>query len=168
MTRNEMSGFARPKLAERCSDTPMSLPGARDLFRGLHLAVRLRCPNCGRGAVLTRWGRVRERCAECSFRFERTDENYFGGAMFFGMMLGELLVALTLLFVVLLTWPKVPWDGIMYGTTMGAVAIIPLLLPFAKVVWLSIDVLVRPVQLDELSEISTRSARGRAPIGTGL
>jgi uncharacterized protein (DUF983 family) len=150
----EQSGWphvSRPKLAERTSDTPMRLPGMRDLLRGLQLALRLRCPHCGQGAVLTRWGGVRKRCRDCRFRFERTDDNYFGGAMFFGMLIGELCVALTLLLVMLLTWPEVPWDGIKYATTIGAVAVIPLLLPFAKVVWLSVDVVVRPVQPDEWS-----------------
>jgi uncharacterized protein (DUF983 family) len=143
--------IAPPRLAERKSDTPLRLPGLRDLIRVLHLTLRLRCPNCARGAVLTKWGGVRHRCGTCGFRFERTDEHYFAGAIFFGLFLGELLVVLSLLTVILATWPEVPWDGILYGTTIGVVLVIPVLLPVAKVVWLSIDVVVRPIQPDECS-----------------
>ena len=126
------------------------MPTASQAARGFGRAFSLRCPHCGKGFVLTRFGGVRERCLECGFRFMRTDDNYFGGAVFFGLFVGELAVALTLLVVVLLTWPTVPWDGILYGTTIGTLVALPISLPFAKVVWLSVDVMVRPVQPDEL------------------
>jgi uncharacterized protein (DUF983 family) len=95
-------------------------------------------------------GSIRKRCEVCGLRFERTDDNYFGGAVFFGLFCGELVVALTLLVTILLTWPRVPWDGILYGVTIGSIVALPLSLPFAKVVWLNVDTLVRPVQPDEL------------------
>jgi hypothetical protein len=72
-------------------------------------------------------------------------------AVFFGLFCGELVVALTLLFTMLLTWPKVPWDGILYGVTAGSILALPISLPFAKVVWLNVDSLVRPIQPDELT-----------------
>ena len=126
------------------------MPTARQALRGFTLAFRLRCPHCGKGYVLTRLGAVRDHCSSCGLRFTRTDDNYFGGAVFFGLFLGELVVALTLLIVILITWPRVPWDGILYGTTAGCLLALPISLPFAKVVWLSVDTLVRPVQPHEL------------------
>jgi uncharacterized protein (DUF983 family) len=130
------------------------MPTSRELFRGLRRAFTLRCPHCGTGFVLTRFGAVRERCTECGFRFQRTDDNYFGGAVFFGLFCGELLVALTLLIVMLATWPAVPWDGILWGVTIGSLLALPISLPFAKVVWLSVDSLVRPIQPDELFPVA--------------
>jgi uncharacterized protein (DUF983 family) len=127
------------------------MPTLREALRGFRRGLTLRCPHCGKGFVLTRYGIVRERCLECGFRFTRTDDNYFGGAVFFGLFCGELVVALTLLIVMLLTWPKVPWDGILYGVTIGSLLALPISLPFAKVVWLSVDVMVRPVQPEELA-----------------
>jgi uncharacterized protein (DUF983 family) len=145
------SSLAPPQLVARTSDTPLRMPTLREALRGFRLALSLRCPHCARGFVLTRIGAVRERCAECGFRFTRTDDHYFGGAVFFGLFCGELAVALTLLIVVLLTWPAVPWQGILYGTTIGSLLALPVSLPFAKVVWLSVDVMIRPIQPEELT-----------------
>src|SRR4051812_42669011 len=144
------SNAAPPRLVDRTSDSPLRMPTLGQAMRGFALALRLRCPHCGKGYVLTRFGAVRERCSGCGLRFTRTDDNYFGGAVFFGLFCGELAVVLTLLTVVLITWPRVPWDAILYGTTAGCLLALPISLPFAKVVWLSVDTLVRPVQPYEL------------------
>jgi len=125
------------------------MPNARQALRAVARAFSLRCPNCGDGWVLTKLGRVRPRCTVCGFRFERTEENYFSGAMFFGLLMGEGIFALSLFFVVLLSWPNVPWDALTFGAPAGMLLLLPILLPFSKVVWLSIDVLVRPVQPQE-------------------
>ncbi len=130
----------------RHSESPLQMPNTRQALRGAGRALRLRCPHCGKGWVLTRFGRVRPRCTECGFRFERTDESYFSGAMFFGLMMGEGVFALSLLVIVLASWPNVPWDALTVGAPAGMLLLLPLLLPFSKVVWLSVDVLVRPVQ----------------------
>ena len=126
------------------------MPTVRQLLRGLRRSIRFRCPHCGQGKVLRGIGSLNERCTVCGLRFERTDDNYFGGAVFFGLFCGELVVALTLLITILVTWPAVPWDGILYGVTIGSIVALPISLPFAKVVWLNVDTLVRPVQPDEL------------------
>jgi uncharacterized protein (DUF983 family) len=126
------------------------MPTAGQLLRGIRRSIRFRCPHCGQGRVLRNIGSLRERCDVCGLRYERTDDNYFGGAVFFGLFCGELAVAFTLLITILLTWPTVPWDGILYGVTIGSIVALPISLPFAKVVWLNVDTLVRPVQPDEL------------------
>jgi uncharacterized protein (DUF983 family) len=148
--RGQPGAYAPPRLAERTSDSPLRMPTVGQALRGFAVAIRLRCPHCAKGFVLTRTGAVRERCTGCGLRFTRTDDNYFGGAVFFGLFCGELAVALTLLTVILLTWPQVPWNGILYGTTAGCLLALPVSLPFAKVVWLSVDTLVRPVRPEEL------------------
>jgi uncharacterized protein (DUF983 family) len=126
------------------------MPTAAQLMRALRRSFTFRCPHCGRGKVFQSLGVMRKRCDECGFRFERTDDNYFGGAVFFGLFCGELVVALTLLITILITWPKVPWDGILYGVTIGSIVALPISLPFAKVVWLNVDTMVRPIQPEEL------------------
>src|SRR4051812_45140095 len=83
--------YKPPRLAERTSDSPLRMPSLDQAIRGFALALRLRCPHCGKGFVLTRFGAVRERCVECGLRFMRTDDNYFGGAVFFGLFCGELV-----------------------------------------------------------------------------
>lgn len=141
---------AAPRIAQRTSDSPLRMPTMRELTLGLRRAIRLRCPHCGSGRVM-RGIAVRDRCDVCGLRFERTDDNYFGGAVFFGLFCGELVVALTLLVTILVTWPTVPWDGILYGVTIGSILALPVSLPLAKVVWLHVDTLVRPVQPEELA-----------------
>jgi len=119
------------------------------LGRALRRSFTLRCPSCGIGSVFRRVGILATRSNSCGLRFERTDDNYFGGAVFFGLFLGELVVALTLLITILLTWPNVPWDGILHGVTIGSLVALPISLPFAKVIWLNVDTLVRPIQPGE-------------------
>jgi uncharacterized protein (DUF983 family) len=141
--------------APRTTETALSLPS---LGRGLTLlgrALRLRCPHCGTGPVLRgwdpqRWGSARERCSGCGFRFTRSDDRYFAGAMLPNLLMAELTFALVFVAVVLLTWPDVPWDGLTYGIAT-AMAVGPFALyPVSMVVWLTLDVLVRPVTPDEL------------------
>ena len=141
---------APPRLAARTSDSPLQMPSAAQLARAFRRSCTLRCPHCGTGKVFQSFGVMRKRCESCGLRFERTDDNYFGGAVFFGLFCGELVVALTLLITILVTWPKVPWDGILYGVTAGSILALPISLPFAKIVWLNVDTMVRPVQPDEL------------------
>jgi uncharacterized protein (DUF983 family) len=126
------------------------VPSLRRAIVVLGRVLRLRCPHCGRGAVLGRWAAVRPRCAACGFRYERSDENYFQGAMFFHFLLGGGAFVAFLLAVVLAAWPDVPWDALTWGTPAAMIASMVVLRPFSKVVWLGFDVLMRPATPDEL------------------
>lgn len=127
--------------------------GVPTLGRALVLlgrVMRLRCPHCGRGPVLTWKAAVRERCASCGFRYERSEENYFQGAMFFHFLLGGGLFIAILFAIVMTSLPDVPWDALTYGAPLAMVLSLVVLRPFSKVVWLGFDVLLRPVTPDEL------------------
>lgn len=102
--------------------------------------------------MLTRRATVRDRCDGCGLRFRRSDDNYFSGAMFFGLLIGETIFALTLLATIVASWPDVPWDAITYIAPVGMIAVMILLIPVSKVVWLGVDLLVRPVTPAELGE----------------
>jgi uncharacterized protein (DUF983 family) len=141
---------SRSHIARHETDTPLDMPSMSRALRLLGRTILLRCPQCGRGAVLTRAGRVRERCSDCNLRFERGPRNYFSGAMFFGVLLGELAFAVTFFIFLVATWPDVPWRLIQFAFPIGTALLVPLLIPFSKVVWLAFDVLVRPVQPREL------------------
>jgi uncharacterized protein (DUF983 family) len=110
----------------------------------------LRCPHCGGGAVLTWKGAVRARCSRCNLRFQRSDNNYFFGAVFFGLLLGEAIFAVSFGIMVIAMWPSVPWDTLTYGLPLGMIVVCALMVPISKVVWLAVDVLVRPVFPAEL------------------
>jgi hypothetical protein len=96
-------------------------------------------------------GGVRERCDACAFRYARSDRNYFFGAMFFGVMMGELLFAVTFGVIILSMWPDVPWGVMQWALPLGVVLAAPVFIPLSKLVWVSVDVFVRPVTPDELA-----------------
>jgi uncharacterized protein (DUF983 family) len=129
----------------RNTETPLELPTARRTVLLLARLLRLRCPHCGGGAVLEWKVAVRERCSACGFRYERSDDNYFQGAMFFHFMLAGGSFIASFLAVLVLAWPNVPWDALTYGAPVLFVLVTIALYPVSKAVWLTVDVLVRPV-----------------------
>jgi uncharacterized protein (DUF983 family) len=140
-----------PLTPQRPTDTPLEMPTLARLPRFLSRLFRLRCPHCGQGAVLKWDGSVLARCSSCHFRYQRGDSNYFFGAMFFGVMLGELLFAITFGIWVISSWPDVPWKVLQWVLPIGVLGTAPLFIPFSKVAFLSVDVFVRPVVPVELS-----------------
>jgi uncharacterized protein (DUF983 family) len=141
---------AAPAIRRRTTDTPMTTPSAGRAFFALLGLLRLRCPNCRRGSVLHGWYRLHERCSTCNFRYERSDENYFQGAMFVSFMIGGFTFAVSLLAVLLLSWPNVPWNALTFGAPVVMLAFMIALYPISKVVWLTVDVMVRPVTREDL------------------
>ena len=139
-----------PPLRERSSDTPLQLPSPTEAMRLLGRIAKLRCPNCGDAPVMKATGVVLRRCRSCNFRFERTDENYFSGAMFFGLLMGEFVFGLSLLIIVWSMSPNVPWDFLTWAGPLGVLLVMIFVIPISRVVWLSVDILVRPVQPEEL------------------
>jgi uncharacterized protein (DUF983 family) len=135
---------------KRTTDSPLNLPSTSDALRLLGRVLRLRCPNCGGGPVMRMSGAVLPRCRSCNFRFERSDESYFSGAMFFGLLMGEFLYAIVLLLVIVSMWPNVPWDTMTWAMPLGVLLTMIFVIPASRVVWLAVDVLVRPVQPEEL------------------
>lgn len=135
----------------RSTETPLQLPSMGMTFRLLGRVFRLRCPHCGRGAVLTRKAAVRERCASCGFRFERSEDNYFMGAMFFNFMMGTGLFAVALFAIIAFSGPAIPWDMLQWVIPVVLVISMVVLYPVSKIVWLAVDVLVRPVTDAELA-----------------
>jgi len=139
----------------RKAETALRQPDLLDVARSIGRVFLLRCPHCGGGPVLKPLGSVRENCRACGLRFERTDHSYFSGAMFFGILISEGLVVLTLVVTMFVTWPNVPWDAIQWGAAAGLILVAPALIPFSRVVWLAIDVLLRPVVPEELKPAPT-------------
>jgi uncharacterized protein (DUF983 family) len=129
---------------------PSISPRARAVPR-LRTLIRLRCPHCGKGSVLSGHFAVRERCAECGLRFRRGDPAYFSGAVTINYLLSTASVLVGFLMTLWLSWPTVPWTAITYGAPIVAVVVILLLHPVSKVILLTVDVAFRPVTPDELS-----------------
>lgn len=122
----------------------------RAASRMLSRAMRLRCPHCGGGPVLETWFKLRDRCPRCRLHLDREENDYFLGAYMVSLIAMECVFALGFLVVLLVTWPDPPWDAIQW--VGGAVLVASILgsYPFAKTVWLAVDLMFRPVAPNEL------------------
>ncbi|MCY7379743.1 MAG: DUF983 domain-containing protein [Gemmatimonadaceae bacterium] len=100
--------------------------------------------------MLNRRAGVRDRCLACGFRYERSDDNYFMGAMFFNFMIGATLFMVALFSIIAFSGPDIPWDMLGYVIPILLGVCMVILYPFSKVVWLGVDVMMRPVTADEL------------------
>jgi uncharacterized protein (DUF983 family) len=134
----------------RTTESPMEMPSVGRALRLLGRVVRLRCPHCGRGRVLSGFAGIRERCSTCGFHYERSDDNYFMGAMFFNFMMGTTLFAIVLFAIIAFSGPNIPWDTLQWAIPVALGFCMVALYPVSKIVWLAVDVMVRPVTSPEL------------------
>jgi len=121
-------------------------------LRALARALRGRCPNCGEGAILASWFKVRERCAACGLRFERSrdeEQEYWLGAYTLNFLVTEVLFGVGLLLVLVATWPDPPWRLLLFGGGAVMVLLPIAFYPVSKALWLAIDLLVRPAQPED-------------------
>ncbi len=157
-----MTHAVRKTPPPRSTESELAMPSVGRMLRIVGRSFTLRCPHCGEGWVLKSFNAVRDRCSGCGFRFCRSDDNYFSGAMFFGLMIGEALAVLGIFGVIGLTWPNVPWTFLQYGAPVVLLAVMVGVFPLSRVVWLGVDVLLRPVAPDEIFLESTRGSAASA------
>jgi uncharacterized protein (DUF983 family) len=118
-------------------------PTLRRALRLVWRALRLRCPNCGRGRLLKSWFGLKSRCPACQVWLER-EEGYFLGAMALNLIVAEFLPFGLAAAIVLLTWPQPPWRALQVGVPL-AMALFPVLLfPVSRGLWLALDWTFRP------------------------
>ena len=94
-------------------------------WRQLGRALLLRCPNCG-------------------ILLERGESDYFLGAYTLNLIAVEGLLALGFVVVMYATWPDPPWDALEYGGVVLSILGAVLCYPFAKTIWLAVDLIFRP------------------------
>jgi uncharacterized protein (DUF983 family) len=122
-------------------------PTLRRALTLLWRAVRLRCPNCGRGRLIKDWFHLHERCPECQVWLER-EEGYFLGAMALNLIVAELVPVTAAVLLIIWTWPDPPWRVLQWAMplTMGLFPIV--LFPFSRMLWLALDWTFRPPSRD--------------------
>ncbi len=136
---------------EMTSRGELVMPRMRDVLRQFLRALLLRCPNCGGRHVVKNWFRLQARCPACGIRMERGEsEDYWLGGMFFNLALAETLFALGLLVVLVAMWPIVPWAGVEYSLIVAMVAAPIVLYPVSRLMWLALDLLLRPPDATEM------------------
>ncbi|CAN5832134.1 hypothetical protein BH11GEM1_BH11GEM1_34270 [soil metagenome] len=140
---------------QRTTESALDMPSMGRALLLASRAARLRCPHCGKGRVLKGFNAVHGHCSVCNFRFCRSDDDYFSGAMFFGMMIGETLAVLAIGAAIWATYPDVPWSFLQYAIPVVLLGVMIVLFPVSRVVWLAIDVMLRPVERSELMDPGT-------------
>jgi uncharacterized protein (DUF983 family) len=138
---------ARPSVP---ATAPQELQLAR-LFRHLGRALLRRCPNCGARGLFELWLVMRESCPRCDLRFDRGEDDYFIGSFTINFVVAELLICAGALIGILATWPDVPWTALKWTLIAFMIPTPALFYPFAKTIWLGIDLTFRPLRLQDLA-----------------
>jgi uncharacterized protein (DUF983 family) len=111
----------------------------------LRRALARHCPICGSRDISTSWFRLADTCPQCGLRFTRNEEyDYWTGGYLLNFIVAEMIVAIFMTAGILLAWPDVPWNAVLYITAAAAITGPLLTFPFAKTLWLAIDLVFRP------------------------
>jgi len=113
-------------------------------------ALALRCPHCGSRGILASWFRLKERCPRCKLHLHREETDYFLGAYTIMLIAVEGLFAIGFVAVLLITWPNPPWEAIEWGGMIVLTAGVLIAYPFARTLFLAIDLIFRPISSMEL------------------
>lgn len=154
-----------PSPPPRRHPVPAELRPSR-LIRHVGRALLRRCPNCGGRRLFRRWLLMRDTCPRCHLKLDRGEADYFIGAYTINLVTAELLICAGALAGILATWPEVPWKALQWGL-MAAMVPAPILFhPFARVLWLAIDLTFRPVTVNDLAGHGENlPEEGRVPDG---
>jgi uncharacterized protein (DUF983 family) len=128
----------------------MPQPNFRAQVSMIRRALMLRCPHCGSAGILASWFRLKEQCPRCKLNLHREEGDYFLGAYTVMLIAVEMLFAFGFLVVLLVTWPNPPWEAIQWVGVIVLSAGAVIAYPFAKTLFLAIDLIFRPVSSTEL------------------
>ena len=123
-------------------------------------AVRRRCPRCGGRGLFTAWLKLRERCPKCGLRFER-EEGFFTGVYLVNYAFVAIAIVIELFTYLLYANAN---DDVALAPAMAlglaTALILPLLTyPFAKTVWVAIDLATRPLDPVEEADATLHEER---------
>ena len=119
-------------------------------FTLLIRAIARRCPNCGTRGIFSSFTELRPSCPTCGLRLHRGESDYFIGAYLLNLVAVELLFALLLAVVAVATYPNTPWVALQWASIVLILAGAVVCYPFAKSVWLAVDLMLRPMTEAEL------------------
>jgi len=92
-------------------------------------------------------------CDSCGLLFDRGEHDYFIGAYTVNLIAAELIVVAAIVIGMILSWPEVPWDLLMWGLLPLAICTPLLLLPFARALWLAIDLKFQPPEPKDFASL---------------
>lgn len=110
------------------------------LWRGL----TRRCPRCGERDLFESWFTLRARCPSCTLRLDRGETDFWIGAWMLNVVGVEITFVTLLAVAVILMWPAVPWNAILW-TGVAGMALLPVLFfPISRTLWLAVDMILQP------------------------
>jgi hypothetical protein len=90
-----------------------------------------------------------EICPRCHLKLDRGEADYFLGSYVVNFVVAELMIVVGAAVTILTTLPEVPWTGLTRWLLVLATATPIVFYPFAKTIWLAIDLKVRPALADD-------------------
>jgi uncharacterized protein (DUF983 family) len=138
-----------PTTTDTVPDGPARLPAVAPAGTMFWRGLIKHCPVCGSGHLFTRYFSMKPRCPGCNLRFARIEGSWTGDLgintiVTFGLML------LAFIGGTLIMWNRL--NVAVLASIVAAIAVfVPILFfPFTKTIWLAIDVILRPIEADEL------------------
>lgn len=129
------------------------------MARLLGRAMRRRCPRCGARGLFTGWWTMVERCPQCGMRFER-EEGFFLGAYVVNFGVTETLLVVLLMMYVLVQANRasgVPVLPVALAAVAAAVLMPLAFYPFSRTIWVAIELMMRPLEAEEVSDADTHA-----------
>jgi hypothetical protein len=93
---------------------------------------------------------MKKTCPVCQLILDRGEPDYFLGGYTVNFVAAELIIVLGGALSILLTWPDVPWTLITWALVVLMILAPIVFYPFAKTLWLGLDLVIRPLRLGDL------------------
>ena len=120
----------------------------RMLCRGL---IR-RCAHCGEpGAFFISWFETQDRCRGCNLLWRRNLDGFMLGASAVSFILTGGALVTTLAVGALVTYPNIAIMPLLISTVSATLIVGVLGYPISYTTWLAIDLIMRPLEFDELA-----------------
>lgn len=110
----------------------------------------LRCPACGQSGLFDGVFALKRTCPGCGLLLKREGNGYELGSMVVNLVVAELVWAVSFVAILVWTWPNPPWDLLQWGSAVLMVALPLAFLRHARVLSLSLDLLLRPPERRDL------------------
>ena len=127
-----------------------NLPSTGKMIRR---SLMRQCPRCAnRSAWFTSWFKQGERCIGCGIKRTRDTDGHELGSMTIASVLNIVLIMAAIGIAVAITAPDVPVLTLSIVLASAALVFPVLTWPITHTLWMAIDLIVRPVGVDEVAE----------------
>jgi uncharacterized protein (DUF983 family) len=106
------------------------------LGRAVGRALRRRCPRCGGRESFNGWLTLKDDCPTCNLHYERVD-GYWLGSMVINLGVTQIVFLIVFVGGMVLTWPDVPWTGLLIAVVAVAVVVPIVIHPISRMLWVA-------------------------------